>query len=86
MNVRKIWDDKLSANSCFQNLTTLTVDGCERLTYLFSYFVAGRLVKLQHLLITSCKLVEEIFFRDESMGILPHARKSVPTEVVSISD
>ncbi|XP_061348711.1 disease resistance protein RPS2-like [Gastrolobium bilobum] len=82
MNIQKIWGDQLSANSCFENLTTLTVDGCERLTHLFSYTMAGKLVKLEHLLIRSCKLVEKIIVPDENMGNLPHARKSFPTEVV----
>ncbi|MED6136074.1 hypothetical protein PIB30_052543 [Stylosanthes scabra] len=84
INVHKIWDDKLSAQTSFQNLTALTVNGCERLTYLFSYHVAGKLVKLQHLLINSCKLVEHIFSRDGNTGNLCHARKSVPTEMVPI--
>ncbi|XP_019413428.1 PREDICTED: disease resistance protein RPS2-like [Lupinus angustifolius] len=84
INVQKIWDEKLSAGSCFQNMTTLTVDGCERLTYLFSYSVAGKLDKLQHLLISSCKLVENIFVQDESMGHLSLARKLIHHEEVPI--
>lgn len=86
INVQKIWDDQLSANSCFQNLTKLTIDGCERLTHLFSYSVAVRLVKLEHLLISSCKLVEKIFVPEENMGNLHHARKSLPDEMVSTSN
>ncbi|RYR68246.1 hypothetical protein Ahy_A03g014726 isoform B [Arachis hypogaea] len=81
INVHKIWDDKLSAQTSFQNLTTLTVDGCERLAYLFSYHVAARLVKLQHLLINSCKLVEHIFSQDGNTDNVRLARKSVPTEM-----
>ncbi|TKY66610.1 Disease resistance protein [Spatholobus suberectus] len=81
INIHKIWNDQLSY---FQNLTTLTVDGCERLTYLFSCSVARKLVKLEHLLISSCKLVEQIFVSDENLDNLPHSRKSGPTELVPI--
>ncbi|XP_020238756.1 probable disease resistance protein At4g27220 [Cajanus cajan] len=81
INVHKIWNDQLSY---VQNLTTLTIDGCDRLTFLFSDSVARKLVKLEHLLISSCKFVEQIFVSDEKMGNLPHFRKSVPTELVPI--
>jgi hypothetical protein len=97
INVQRIWDDQLSAHSCFENLTKLTVDGCEKLKYLFSYSVAERLVKLEHLSISSCKLVEEIFVpdeimsriahvHDEIMSHIPHIRKSSHVEMVSISN
>ncbi|XP_045819960.1 disease resistance protein RPS2-like [Trifolium pratense] len=95
INVQRIWDDQLSTHSCFENLTKLTVDGCENLKYLFSYSVAERLVKLEHLLIGSCKLVEEIFVpgeimshiahvHDEIMSHIPHIRKSSHVEMVPI--
>ncbi|KAL2327760.1 hypothetical protein Fmac_021187 [Flemingia macrophylla] len=82
INVHKIWNDQLSY---FQNLTTLTIDGCERLTFLFSDSVARKLVKLEHLLISSCKFVEQIFVSDENMGNLQFG-KSAPaaTELVPI--
>ncbi|XP_004498668.1 disease resistance protein RPS2-like isoform X2 [Cicer arietinum] len=84
INVQRIWDDKLSADSCFKNLTKLTVDGCEKLAYLFSYSVAERLVKLEHLLINSCKLVEKIFVPHEILSNFAHIIKSPPLEMVPI--
>ncbi|WJX28241.1 hypothetical protein P8452_16986 [Trifolium repens] len=54
------------------------------LKYLFSYSVAERLVKLEHLSISSCKLVEEIFVPDEIMSHIPHIRKSSHVEMVPI--
>ncbi|RDY03963.1 Disease resistance protein, partial [Mucuna pruriens] len=82
INIQKIWNDQLSY---FQNLTTLTVDGCERLKHLFSYSVARKLVKLENLLISSCKFVEQIFFvSDENLDNHPFSRKFAPTELVPI--
>ncbi|KAI5410920.1 disease resistance protein RPS2 [Lathyrus oleraceus] len=83
INVQRIWDDQLLSRSCFENLTNLTVDGCERLKYLFSYSVAEKLVKLEHLLISSCKLVEKIFVPDEITSNIFHTRKS-PVEMVPL--
>ncbi|BAT82254.1 hypothetical protein VIGAN_03223700 [Vigna angularis var. angularis] len=71
-------------HSYFENLTSLTVDGCERLAYIFSYPVAVKLVKLQHLLLSSCKFVEKIFEPDENLGHIHHFRKSTQTELVPI--
>ncbi|CAJ1978627.1 unnamed protein product [Sphenostylis stenocarpa] len=81
INIHKIWNHQLSY---FQNLTSLTIDGCERLTYIFSYPVAIKLVKLEHLSISSCKFVEQIFVPDENLGHIHHFRKSAPTELVPI--
>ncbi|KAL9297882.1 hypothetical protein ACSQ67_023778 [Phaseolus vulgaris] len=81
INIHNIWNHQLSY---FQNLTSLTVDGCERLTCIFSYPVAIKLVKLEHLLLSSCKLVEKIFEPDENLGHVHHFRKSAPTELAPI--
>lgn len=48
--------------------------------------MAIKLVKLEHLLLSSCKLVEKIFEPDENLGHVHHFRKSAPTELVSISN
>uniref|UniRef100_A0A0R0GFD3 Disease resistance protein At4g27190-like leucine-rich repeats domain-containing protein n=1 Tax=Glycine max TaxID=3847 RepID=A0A0R0GFD3_SOYBN len=65
MNVCKIWDDKLSVLSCFQNLTRLIVIKCKHLTSLFSSGVARALVKLQHVEISSCERLKIIFVLEE---------------------
>ncbi|BAT89389.1 hypothetical protein VIGAN_06033600 [Vigna angularis var. angularis] len=82
INIHMIWINH--HHSYFENLTSLTVDGCERLTYIFSYPVAVKLVKLQHLLLSSCKFVEKIFVPDENLGHIHHFRKSTQTELVPI--
>ncbi|XP_027334921.1 probable disease resistance protein At4g27220 [Abrus precatorius] len=81
INIQKIWNDQFSL--C-QNLTTLTVDGCEKLTYLFSYSVAARLVKLQQLLVSSCKFLEKLFVPDAHFSLRHLVRKSVSTEPVPL--
>ncbi|KAL5159755.1 putative disease resistance protein [Glycine soja] len=65
MNVCKIWDDKLSGLSCFQNLTRLIVIKCKHLTSLFSSRVTRALVKLQHVEISSCERLKTIFVLEE---------------------
>ncbi|KAK7405164.1 hypothetical protein VNO78_06363 [Psophocarpus tetragonolobus] len=83
INIQKIWNHQLSY---FENLSSLTVDGCQRLTYLFSYSMARKLIKLEHLLISSCKSMEQILVSDENLGNHHHLqfRKSAPTELVPI--
>ncbi|QCD86412.1 disease resistance protein RPS2 [Vigna unguiculata] len=83
INIHKIWNHH---HSYFENLTSLTVDGCERLTYIFSYPVAIKLVKLEHLILSSCKFVENIFVPDENLGHthIHHFRRSAPTELIPI--
>ena len=68
INTCKIWGDNLSAHSCIQNLTILTVDKCGSLTSLFPSSVARALVKLQHLEISFCQNLEEIFVQEENLG------------------
>ncbi|WJX70627.1 hypothetical protein P8452_54710 [Trifolium repens] len=54
------------------------------LKYLFSYSVAERLVKLEHLSISSCKLVEEIFVHDEIMSHIAHVHDEIMSHIPQI--
>ncbi|KAL2972023.1 hypothetical protein AAZX31_15G231900 [Glycine max] len=65
MKVCKIWDDKLSVHSCFQNLTHLRITRCNHLTSLFSCGVTRALVKLQHVMISSCERLKMLFAQEE---------------------
>ena len=61
LNLQKIWDDgDLSAANCFHNLANLTVEDCRSLKHLFSSSVVGSLLKLRHLEISKCEMMEEI--------------------------
>ncbi|WJX65183.1 hypothetical protein P8452_49869 [Trifolium repens] len=54
------------------------------LKYLFSYSVAERLVLLEHLSISSCKLVEEIFVPDEIMSHIAHVHDEIMSHIPHI--
>ncbi|KAJ7942924.1 Disease resistance protein [Quillaja saponaria] len=80
INFQKIWQDQPLTSSWIQNLTNLIVEGCKNLKYLFSYTVAGSLVKLKHLKISNCQMLEEILptesegaIRNSTVDILPHS-------------
>ncbi|KAI9080107.1 hypothetical protein K1719_037923 [Acacia pycnantha] len=61
VNLERIWDDgDLCAANCFLNLANLTVEDCRSLKHLFSSSVVGSLLKLKHLEISKCEMMEEI--------------------------
>ncbi|KAI9112297.1 hypothetical protein K1719_016820 [Acacia pycnantha] len=61
VNLEKIWDDgDLCAANCFHNLANLIVEDCRSLKHLFSSSVVGSLLKLKHLEISKCEMMEEI--------------------------
>ncbi|KAK2454228.1 hypothetical protein QL285_001814 [Trifolium repens] len=57
LNLNKIWDDNYDS---MYNLTSLIVDNCGWLKYLFSSTVVGTFKNLKHLEIRSCAMMEEI--------------------------
>ncbi|GAY33111.1 hypothetical protein CUMW_274640 [Citrus unshiu] len=59
-NIKKLWADHNQGMYCCQNLTTVIVDGCDRLKYLFSYSMVNSLLQLQHLEIRLCKSMEGV--------------------------
>lgn len=68
INSWKLWDDIQSGYSCVQNLTSLTVDKCDKITYIFSSVVARELVTLQYLEISNCQMLEDIISWDAILG------------------
>ncbi|XP_017982383.1 PREDICTED: disease resistance protein At4g27190 [Theobroma cacao] len=61
ISTSQIWHAQLlSVPSCFQNLTTMTVEGCGNLKFLLSSSTVKNLKQLIHLEISECKLIEEI--------------------------
>ncbi|CAJ2673481.1 unnamed protein product [Trifolium pratense] len=62
LNLNKIWDDNYDS---MHNLTSLIVDNCGGLKYLFSSTVVGSFNKLKHLEISNCAIMEEIIAKEE---------------------
>jgi hypothetical protein len=50
------------------NLTSLIVDNCGGLKYLFSSTVVGCFKNLKHLEISNCAMMEEIIPKEEGRG------------------
>ncbi|XP_045833623.1 uncharacterized protein LOC123924699 isoform X2 [Trifolium pratense] len=62
LNLNKIWDDNYHS---MYNLTSLIVDNCGGLKYLFSSTVVGSFKNLKHLEISNCAMMEEIITKEE---------------------
>ncbi|XP_062082762.1 disease resistance protein RPS2-like isoform X2 [Humulus lupulus] len=60
MNVVTLWLDQLPSNFDLQNLTSLTVESCNKIKYLFYFPMVERLVNLKKLKVVDCLVVEEI--------------------------
>jgi len=87
INSWKLWDDKLSGLSCIQNLTSLTVDKCNNIAYIFSSLVARELVTLQYLEISNCRRLEDIISIDSKLGHHSSAQEPLCNEDVrTLSD
>ncbi|KAK2441515.1 hypothetical protein QL285_012805 [Trifolium repens] len=62
LNLNKIWNDNHHSMS---NLTSLIVESCAELKYLFSSTMVGSFKNLKHLEISNCPLMEEIIAKEE---------------------
>ncbi|XP_062083056.1 disease resistance protein At4g27190-like [Humulus lupulus] len=60
LNVVTLWPDQLPSNFDLQNLTSLTVQSCNKIKYLFCFPMVERLVNLKKLNVDDCLVVEEI--------------------------
>ncbi|KAF4372302.1 hypothetical protein G4B88_007046 [Cannabis sativa] len=62
MNIEKLWPDQLivSSTSYMQNLTTLEVEMCHNLKYVFSFSLAQKFVNLQSIRVGYCEAMEDI--------------------------
>ncbi|CAL0326475.1 unnamed protein product [Lupinus luteus] len=83
INLKKIWNDKLSQFSYLRNLKTLIIYGCFNLRFLFPSSVARGLVNVQHLSISQCGMVEEIFSTEEKTLNLHSATISLSNDKVA---
>ncbi|WJX17436.1 hypothetical protein P8452_07354 [Trifolium repens] len=61
LNLNKIWDGNYDS---MYNLTSLIVDNCGGLKYLFSSTVVGSFKNLKHLEISNCAMMEEIIAKE----------------------
>ncbi|KAF4359535.1 hypothetical protein F8388_003538 [Cannabis sativa] len=64
MNTGKLWPDQLmvssSSSSYMQNLTSLEVEECNNLKYLFSFSLAQKFVNLKKIKVKNCEAMEDI--------------------------
>ncbi|RHN78269.1 putative leucine-rich repeat domain, L domain-containing protein [Medicago truncatula] len=62
LNLNKVWDDN---HQSMCNLTSLIVDNCNGLKYLFSSSFVESFMNLKHLEITNCPMMEEIIAEED---------------------
>ncbi|GAU50692.1 hypothetical protein TSUD_410480 [Trifolium subterraneum] len=67
LNLNKIWDGNYDS---MHNLTSLIVDNCGGLKFLFSSTVVGSFKNLKHLEISNCAMMEEIIAKEEENNAL----------------
>ncbi|XP_060974351.1 uncharacterized protein LOC115695606 [Cannabis sativa] len=63
MNIEMLWPDQLvvlSSSSYMQNLTSLGVEGCHNVKYLFSFSLAQKFVSLKSIEVKDCEAMEDI--------------------------
>jgi hypothetical protein len=84
INSWKLWDGKLSSYSAIPNLTSLTIDKCHNIAYIFSSSVARALVTLQYLEISNCQMLEDVFSFDAKLGNHSSAQEPLSNEDVRI--
>ncbi|PNY14259.1 disease resistance protein [Trifolium pratense] len=82
INSWKLWDDKLLSYSGFQNLTSLTIDKCHKIAYIFSSSLARALITLQYLEIGNCQMLEDVFSFDAKLGNHSSAQEPLSNEDV----
>ncbi|GAY44698.1 hypothetical protein CUMW_083850 [Citrus unshiu] len=65
INVERIWLNQVAVMSCgIQNLTRLTLYSCMNLRCLFSSSTVSSFVRLQHIMIVKCPVLEELIVVD----------------------
>ncbi|XP_044477789.1 uncharacterized protein LOC123205055 [Mangifera indica] len=61
VNCEILWDSQLVAiSSCYQNLTRVILDGCEKLKYVFLSSMVKSFERLEHIEICNCSVLKEI--------------------------
>ncbi|KAF2298646.1 hypothetical protein GH714_024471 [Hevea brasiliensis] len=65
INVKMIWPNQhIESHLYIEKLTTLIVDGCGNLNYLFTSSIVGSLAQLKTLEICECKSMEEVIIAE----------------------
>ncbi|KAI7998691.1 hypothetical protein LOK49_LG10G01701 [Camellia lanceoleosa] len=72
-----IWNNILQQTHCFQNLSSLRVQHCDNLRYIFTISVANALVNLEYLTVQHCMKVEKIVTRENEEEIFSREIHSV---------
>ncbi|XP_062076306.1 disease resistance protein At4g27190-like isoform X2 [Humulus lupulus] len=60
MNIERIWPDQPLSSFDLQNLTSLTVENCNKIKYLFCFAMAERFVNLKKLKVHDCVAMKNI--------------------------
>ncbi|XP_062082833.1 uncharacterized protein LOC133789120 isoform X2 [Humulus lupulus] len=68
ISIEKIWPNQLSSGSFMQNLTSLEVESCNSLKYLFSFSLAQKLLNLKKLEVRYCIAMEDIGVTNKKLG------------------
>lgn len=72
VNLEKLWPDQITELSpCIKNLTTLIIDGCDNLSYLFAYSMIDCFAQLKKLEICYCKSIEEVIVTEGKDLLFP---------------
>ncbi|XP_044477732.1 putative disease resistance protein At4g19050 isoform X2 [Mangifera indica] len=65
LKLRSVWDSQLVAtSSCYQNLTSLILNGCEKLQYVFLSSMVKSFEWLEHIEICNCSVLKEIISKE----------------------
>ncbi|XP_044477938.1 probable disease resistance protein At4g27220 isoform X2 [Mangifera indica] len=65
----KIWESQLSISS-YQNLTQLILKRCDKMKYVFPFFIVKSLQQLKYLMIKKCKVLEKIVEEEEGAEVV----------------
>ncbi|XP_045824890.1 uncharacterized protein LOC123917261 isoform X2 [Trifolium pratense] len=83
LNLGKFWDDN---HQSMCNLTSLIVENCGGLKYLFSLTMVGSLNNLKHLEISNCPLMEEIIAKEETNNEIEEHVHFFKLEKITLKD
>ncbi|KAJ7954388.1 Disease resistance protein [Quillaja saponaria] len=68
INFEKIWDDRVSTTRIqIQSLKSLTVESCDSIKYLFSSTIARSLPELKNLVISKCRMMQQVLIIEERL-------------------
>ncbi|XP_045823829.1 uncharacterized protein LOC123916419 isoform X2 [Trifolium pratense] len=83
LNLNKVWDD---SHHSMCKLTSLIVENCGGLKYLFSSTMVGSFKNLKHLEISNCPLMEEIIAKEETNNEIEEDVHFFKLEKITLKD